>query len=323
MDKALVIKYLDNNCTPEEAAIVEAWLQLPESSAVLSALLDERMEQDIAESMAYQAADEQRQRWHAAMRTRMGRDGMIRPVRKWYYMVAAASILLVAGFFGVYQHSRPKAVIVAMTALENKAGERRNITLSDGTVIYLGAASKVSYPEHFEGDTREIILTGEAFFDVATDTKHPFIIHTGSVATTVLGTSFKIAAFEGQPITVAVATGKVRVTDKNKGQELAVLTAGKQLRCDAHQVMLADVHAEDIAAWHKGRLVFNNQTLGEIATTLERWYDVKINFSRPQTAGEKVTITLFAAAGLNTTLQTLAVGNNFTYSMKGREIIIH
>jgi ferric-dicitrate binding protein FerR (iron transport regulator) len=318
MDKSLLEKYLDNNCTPAERALVEAYLQLPESTAVLSELLEERLDKDMHAD--FYADKQQQQQWAAKMRTRMGRNGMVKPIRRWYYMVAAASILIIAGFLGLFNNRKPTPV--PMASLVNKAGERKNLTLPDGSVIYLGASSQITYPEAFTGANREISIKGEAFFDIATDTKHPFIIHTGNVAVTVLGTSFKIAAFEGQAITVSVATGKVRVDDHTKGQ-LAILTAGKQISWDNKEATLADVNAGDIAAWHKGRLVFNNQTLEEIATTLERWYDVKINFSRPKKAKEKITVTLFASAGLNSNLQTLSVGNKFTYSIKGHEIIVH
>lgn len=190
---------------------------------------------------------------------------------------------------------------------QNKAGQRKVIQLSDGSTIYLGAGSRLQYPEQLTGPTREISLAGEAFFDIVTDPAHPFIIHTGDIATTVLGTSFKIEAFEGQPVTVAVATGKVKVAAQTNGQikELAVLTSGKQVSWDHRQATLDNVNAGDVATWHKGRLVFNNQSLQEIAAALERWYDVQISFDRAQKAKEKVTVTLFAASNLNTTLGKL------------------
>lgn len=322
--RALLIKYLDNNCTDAEKRIVETYLQQPESNAMLSRLLEERMEQDMADSMNTPVDPDIQQQWAAGMRARMGRAEAVKPLTKRYYIAAAvaASILLITGFFTFFNNGNAKKVAPLLTLQQNKAGERKVIHLSDGSTIHLGAASQLQYPEQFTGATREITLRGEAFFDIATDPVHPFIIHTGTIATTVLGTSFKIAAFEGQPLVVAVATGKVSVADSSKGQ-LAILTAGKQVSWNHEQASLENIRAEDVAGWQNGRLVFNNQTLQEVATTLERWYDVKIDFSRAKKAKEKVTVTLFAGAALKTTLQTLAVGNNFTWSAKGREVIIY
>ncbi len=326
ISKALLLKYLDNNCNDAEKAIVEAYLQQPESNAVLSRLLEERMEKDMADSMKMPVNKKQQQQWAADIRARMGRADKEKSLRTRYFVAAAAaSVLLIAGLFTFLQHNKPKRIMVPLVLQQNKAGERKLIQLSDGSTIHLGAASQLQYPEQFTGTTREITLTGEAFFEVATDPKHPFIIHTGNIATTVLGTSFKIAAFEGQPLVVSVATGKVRVDDSNNGvvRQLAILTEGKQVSWHQEHALLEDIRAEDVANWQNGRLVFNDQTLQEIATTLERWYDVKISFSRPQIAKEKVTITLFAGSALNTTLQTLSAGNNFNYSKNGREVIIY
>jgi ferric-dicitrate binding protein FerR (iron transport regulator) len=323
--KALLLKYLDNNCTPGEIAIVEAYLQQPGSADVLNLLLEERLEKDMEESMEAPADRSLQQQWAKAMYVRLGRSGSVRPIRKWYYMAAAVSLLIIAAISGLFHKGKREQAGIAMSVQQNKAGQRKVIQLSDGSTIYLGAASRLQYPEQFAGHTREISLVGEAFFDIVTDPAHPFIIHTGDVATTVLGTSFKIAAFEGQAVTVAVATGKVKVAAQTKGQtkELAILTSGKQVSWDHQQATLDNVNAGDVAAWHKGRLVFNNQSLQEIAAVLERWYDVQVIFDRPQKAKEKVTVTLFAASSLNTTLQTLAAGNNFSYTVKGRQVRIH
>ncbi|RAJ76651.1 FecR protein [Chitinophaga dinghuensis] len=325
ISKALLLKYLDNNCNDAEKAIVEAYLQQPESNTVLSQLLEERMEKDMADSMEMPVDKKQQQQWAASMRARMGRADKVNSLRMRYFIAAAAaSVLLLAGLF-TYFNNKPQNRIVPLVLQQNKAGERKQIQLSDGSTIHLGAASQLQYPEQFTGATREITLTGEAFFEVATDAKHPFIIHTGNIATTVLGTSFKIAAFEGQPLVVSVATGKVRVDDSNNGvvRQLAILTAGKQVSWHQEHALVEYIRAEDVANWQNGRLVFNNQTLQEIATTLERWYDVKISFNRPQKAKEKVTVTLFAGSALNTTLQILSAGNNFNYSRNGRDVIIY
>src|SRR6202000_336004 len=98
----------------------------------------------------------------------------------------------------------------------NPRGQRSVVRLSDSTIVYLGPDSKINFPGRFNGKTRELNLEGEAFFQVKKDHQHPFIIHTGDVSTTVLGTSFKITAFKGEPLTVSVATGKVRVDEKQK-----------------------------------------------------------------------------------------------------------
>jgi ferric-dicitrate binding protein FerR (iron transport regulator) len=96
-------------------------------------------------------------------------------------------------------------------------GTQSRITLLDGSVVTLKDGSRLNLKNNFSGNTREITLEGEAFFEIAHNPKKPFIIHTGSVKTTVLGTSFSIKAIPGETsITVAVTEGKVKVEDGGK-----------------------------------------------------------------------------------------------------------
>ncbi|MCK7554176.1 FecR domain-containing protein [Chitinophaga sedimenti] len=322
--KALLKKYLDNRCTPEESTLVAEYLQQPGSDAVLNAVLAERLSADMEESM--QAVDdaEQKASWSAAMRARMGRT-IVRPMRVWRYAAVGAAILAGVGAFTLLRLGKPATTqTVALLHKDNPQGQRAVIRLNDGSVIHLGAASRLAYPEAFTGDKREITLTGEAFFEVAEDSKHPFVVHTGNIATTVLGTSFKISAFGGEPLSVAVASGKVRV-DYETGadvRELAILTPGLQVTWNSGKALLANVPVADVEGWQKGRLVFNNQSLQEVAADLERWYNVKIRFQSAGKAEEKMTVTLFGSAPLKTTLETLAAGSGFQYVINGREVLI-
>lgn len=323
--KALLEKYLDNRCTQAEVAVVEQYLQQPGADAVLNALLEERLVADMEESMQQPDDAAQKAAWAEAMRTRMGRTGTTRRLHIWRYIAASAAILFGAGVFSLYRINKPKQTFVALSQKSNPQGQRALIHLSDGSVILLGADSKLEYPESFKGDTREISLTGEAFFKIADDPAHPFVVKTGNIETTVLGTSFRISAFNGKPLTVAVATGKVRVDHHENGQlqELAVLTPGNQVIWADNHSSLAAVNIADVEGWQKGRLVFNNQPLKEVAADLERWYNVKISFTHPKKATEKITVTLFGSMSLDKTLQTLALGSNFKYTVSGREVTIY
>lgn len=322
--KALLEKYIDHRCTPAEAATVEQYLQQPGAGAVLNKLLEERLTTDMEESMQSTDSEEQKAVWIATMRSRMGRSGG-KTFRIWRYVAAGAAILFGAGVFSLYRINKPKQSYVALSQKSNPQGQRALIQLSDGSVVLLGAASKLEYPESFSGDKREISLSGEAFFQIADDPAHPFIVKTGNIETTVLGTSFRISAFNSQPLTVAVATGKVRVDHKENGQsqELAILTPGKQVIWADNHTALATVNIADIEGWQKGRLVFSNQSLQQVATELERWYNLKISFKHPKKGTEKITVTLFGSMSLDKTLQTLAAGSDFKYTVNGRDVLIY
>ncbi len=328
VNRALIEKYLDNRCTQEEAALVEAFIRQPEGAAILDGLLTERLSADIQASMEQPEDEAKKAQWSARIRERLdGERKKIRRMKMLRYAAVWAALLMGAGFFALYRYGGRSHNMTAQVFQEkrNQMGERAVIRLNDGSVIYLGSDSKLEYPESFKGASREIVLTGEAFFEIAEDPAHPFVVRTGNIQTTVLGTSFKIHAFVGSPLSVAVATGKVRVDQKDgdKLKQMAVLTPGNELEWDQHQVKLNTVEVADVEGWQKGRLVFNNKTLKEIAMELERSYNVKISFKKQQIQTERLTVTLFVSSPLSRTLETLAAGSNFRYSTDNRNIIIY
>ena len=160
-----------------------------------------------------------------------------------------------------------------------KLGEHAKITLSDGTQIWLNAGSLLKYPTKFNGDTREVYLTGEAFFDVAKDKEHPFIIHTNKMDTKVLGTSFNVQAYPDHTTQeVSVLTGKVNVkstaTDENvyvtPGQKVIFKSKNNKLQA------FKDIPLNTISLWRKNIMVFEETPLPEVIATINRNYNVAI-----------------------------------------------
>lgn len=327
-------KYLDHRCTAEEKLRIAAFIQQPEGQQLLDEVLTERLTADMRLMDQIRVDDQQAEDWKTALRQRMTAmqeehgPVIMRPKRLAFLRRAAIWTLLVSalGTIGMHQYRKQhktNAITLANLEKQNPKGQRAVITLADGSVIHLGADSKLEYPEAFSGPTREITLTGEAFFDISEDPAHPFIVHTGTVQTRVLGTSFKINAFKGTLLTVAVATGKVQV--EHAGNGVAVLTPGQQVTWDpvAQQTAIAEMPVADIAGWKNARLAFNNNTLQEVATVLERWYNVSIRFKQPLTAQKRITVTLSANRPMEETLRVLSTGSRFTYRINNRQITIH
>lgn len=331
VDSTLMHRYLDHHCTPEEQVRVEAFLLLPEGSALLDAVLEERMAGDMAESALAEATPEKRAHWKARMQEKMQsgkQTAKVRNMSKWWKAAMWAAVIGGSGWLGARMlKSAPGNTAVIMASKQTEEGRRAVIRLTDGSVIHLGAGSQLRYPESFSGNTREVFLDGEAFFDISENPGQPFMVHTGEVRTTVLGTSFRVRAFEGEHTKVAVATGKVRVEHMKDGSvhELAVLTPGRELNWERsggkHEV--AHVSAADVEAWKGGRLVFQNNTVAHIARELERWYGVDIIFTGKNIEKQKITVTLSGAAPLEQTMQLLAAGGGFSYTAQGGKVMIH
>jgi transmembrane sensor len=163
-------------------------------------------------------------------------------------------------------------------------GKMVNITLADGTKVWLNGGSKLTYPEKFRGDKREITLVGEAFLDVAHDVQKTFIVHTGAIRTQVLGTSFNIKAYpEDHVVKVDVLSGKVGVigaSNNARRSQTIFLTPAEEVVFNVDNNLavkkeMVDVNA--LTAWRNGELVFKNMPLPEVLNTIEHRFNVKIN----------------------------------------------
>ncbi|WP_341838728.1 FecR family protein [Chitinophaga caseinilytica] len=332
VDSPHIHRYLDRLCTPMEQARVEAFLQLPEGRELLNAVLEARMAADMEESASAVVPAETRAQWKAKLAERMFGDGSapakVVPMRKWFKAAMWAAVIGGAGWMGarMLKHAQREPAMV-MASKQTANGRRAVVRLTDGSVVHLGAGSSLRYPESFSGDAREVFLDGEAFFEIAEKPGQPFMVHSGEVRTTVLGTSFRVSAFNGRQALVAVATGKVRVDHVKDGvpQELAVLTPGEELNWEqtGGKFHVAEVKATDVEAWKGGRLVFHSKPLLEIAKELERWYGVEIAIGKESISDQKITVTLSGAAPLDKTMQLLAAGGGFSYITQGGKVTIH
>lgn len=173
-----------------------------------------------------------------------------------------------------------------------KLGEHAKITLSDGTQIWLNAGSYLKYPVQFKGRTREVYLTGEAFFDVAKDKEHPFIIHTDKMDTKVLGTSFNVKAYPDHTTQeVSVLTGRVNVkstvTEENvfvtPGQKVVFKSKNNKLQA------FTDIPVNSISLWRKNIIVFEDAPLPEVIATINRNYNVVIQIDNKSLNNLKIS----------------------------------
>ncbi|SJZ45683.1 FecR family protein [Sediminibacterium ginsengisoli] len=237
----------------------------------------------------------------------------IYPVRRWMAVAAILLVVLFAGLLTADKFSEPRQQLAIMQVSENR---KQKIELADGSVVWVNAGSSLRYPKEFSGNTREVYLDGEAYFDVKHNPEKTFIVHTGQVRTTVLGTAFNISTGkQSHEITVTVTRGKVRVSDGKR--ILAVLTPDQQLHYNTGngQTLAQMVNAAQVAGW-KDELRFNNITFGEAAIELEERFHVSIRF-----ANERVRACRFSGSApesndLDAVLKVLCEFNRSTYTRK-------
>ena len=244
---------------------------------------------------------------------------------RWIGYAAAVILISAFSYFVLTQTPNPGPAAKNELGKNNeKAGGHKWIKLSDGTSVQLNSNSHLEYAADFRGkQKREVTLHGEAFFDVAHDPSHPFVIHTGKITTTVLGTAFNISAYDNQKaVTVTVTRGRVVVQRADK--TLAILTPNEQLNWKKGQdyQIKQTVNAEEITAWKAQDLIMDDITLLQAADLISKRYGVEVLFKN-----NKVKKCRFTAAFLNrndigqvTEVLTAITGANF--QLKGNQLMI-
>ena len=166
-----------------------------------------------------------------------------------------------------------------------------SLVLSDGTKVYLNSESELSYPVKFQGNVREVMLKGEAYFEVTADASRPFVVRAGEMRTRVLGTSFNVSAYPDEAeFQTTLVTGKVEVSVGGVvGSRM--LEPGMQAVWERRlgKVAVRKVSAEALTQWREGIIVMNGEGLDDVMRSLCRWYDVRYEYCGAQ--GEEHTFT--------------------------------
>lgn len=200
-------------------------------------------------------------------------------------------------------------------------GEYR-LCLSDGTVVYLNAESRLRYPVYFGKGKREVELEGEAYFEVAPDKERPFRVKTSDLDVRVLGTGFNVSAYPNEYRSeVTLAYGVVMVEEG--GKEVA-LKPGEQIMVDKQsgKVFVRTVNAWKICSWKSGILYFEGMPLEELAVKLSRWYDVQFFFTSEKLKQLKFTGALKKYNSIDYVLSLIEATTDIRVQIKGRTIMV-
>src|SRR5690606_14155114 len=191
---------------------------------------------------------------------------------------------------------------------------RRFILLPDSSNVVLQKGSSLIYPETFKGDKREVTLTGEAYFDIYQQKDNPFVIHSGKVITTVLGTAFNIKAYPDQPsVTVTVTRGKVKIEEERSRKLLGILLPDQQIVYNNDEVAeTRAVKAAETVAWVKQGLDFISVPFEEIARQVSDRYQVKISFANPALKSCRIRATFEGTESLEKVLMILCTVRDAT-----------
>ena len=224
----------------------------------------------------------------------------------------------------VYEENGKGVVKEEYNKLVTPIGGEYRLTLSDGTKVFLNAASELKYPVEFMGDRRVVDLDGEAYFEVHKDNQRPFVVRTKGAEVCVLGTSFNVNTYgdDGRIYTTLV-NGSVRVLSVKNGQE-KVLTPGMQgvMNMQTGQLMVREVDVESYVAWREGRFVFRTMTLDLIMQQLQRWYDFEVFYQNLELKDYEFRGVIKRDMDLDKVLSVIKVTTNVDFEVKGKVITI-
>ncbi|MBA0884825.1 FecR family protein [Flavobacterium undicola] len=202
------------------------------------------------------------------------------------------------------------------------------ITLSDGTVVNMNAGSSLKYPVQFiKGHNREVVLEGEAFFDVTKDRKHPFIVKTRGVDVRVLGTKFNVSSYkEDVDINTVLVEGSVSMSNAATPNEKAMLVPGEKGTWNNQKRAIAveKVDTRFYTEWMNGELVFRKTAFKDIIIKLERSYNVTIENNRKELLDKKFNASFNKnIESIEVVLETMSKIQGFTFKKEGKLIKIN
>jgi ferric-dicitrate binding protein FerR (iron transport regulator) len=208
---------------------------------------------------------------------------------------------------------------VSFNTLSTPRGGQYQVTLPDGTVVWMNAASKLIFPTAFNGKDRTVKLMGEAYFEVAANDHQPFIVSVNNMEVKVLGTHFNVMAYEeDRVIKTTLLQGMVKVAGNNKE---VLLKPGQQAKMKiAGEMNVVPVNVEEAIAWKNGIFSFNDVTIEEVMQQIARWYDAEVVYP------DGVPKGLFRGeidrtADISTVLKILEV-SGVKFTVEGRKILV-
>lgn len=223
------------------------------------------------------------------------------------------------------QSASDSAAEIAYNTLLTPRGGEYSLVLSDGTEVKLNAGSKLKYPVVFTGNTREVILEGEAFFKVAKSGTVPFIVTTNEVHITVYGTMFNVSTYAGESsVQTTLVEGSVGVSVKKSGSDTR-LKPGEQFAMDKNtgETETRKVNTDQYIAWTKGLFVFENEPIEHILSVMSRWYDFDFEFANNALREQRFTLSLGRYDDVSKILDMISASSGIRFSEKGKQITVY
>ncbi len=216
---------------------------------------------------------------------------------------------------------------VLYNTIATPRGGQYQIVLADGTKVWLNAASSLRFPAAFVGNTREVALTGEGYFEVAHNKEKPFRVSVNGVVVNVLGTHFNVSAYpDDASVKTTLLEGSVGV-EKNGVRKM--ISPGEQARIENKSnsedpnISVQRVDVEDVVAWKNGRFIFHDDNIQSVMKQLARWYDVTVSYEGDITNEEFIgVISRSKYENISEILGMLEKTHTISFAVSGRHVTV-
>ena len=234
----------------------------------------------------------------------------------------ARVVKLKNGKIAYQQRDNVSKTKVEYNTVTTPRGGQYQLELADGSKVWLNAASSITFPTLFTGNRREVNITGEAYFEVAHNTKMPFHVGTNGIEVQVLGTHFNINAYgDDGVINTTLLEGSVKVT---KGNGSVIINPGEQAQVNKSTGNITtkkDVDLESAIAWKNGKFIFQGEEIQGIMKQLDRWYDVSISYQTKITR-ERFVGVISRNVNLSQILSMLEKTGVVKFKIVGKNVIV-
>ncbi len=209
----------------------------------------------------------------------------------------------------------------ALNTIKVSAGQRVEVTLSDGTHVWLNARSEFSYPVSFNGDKREVLLKGEAFFEVAKNRDKKFIVNTGRCEVEVLGTQFNVEAYNENEFSTALIQGSVKVTDKSQPNESVVLEPNNSVSLNNGKLTVTPITDFNPYSWKEGLITFKDIHFKDLMKKLEKNFGIRIMIDNHTLDNYACSGKFRISDGIEQVLRALQQDAHFTFERESGTVI--
>lgn len=331
MDK-IIVKFLQNKCSEEEKASLFSWIEHSQENLAyfnkmrqlwdLNSVSFSQISNNEQLDEAFHNVQQKLKDKKSAKDIQYVKTRFIRPLIRY----AAIAIICFGLSWFFWQH-RTENAEVSWQTIEVPAGQRANITLIDGTRVWLNSKTKLTYPQSFSHKNRIVKLEGEAYFEVFHDENAPFLVKTNFINFTVTGTKFNVYAYDNEPIIEAVLVeGKV-VFSENKPKGIDMEMRHNQMfiynSSTSRLKILNNVDTQAITTWISGTYSFKNTSLLEIIPRLENYYDIPIEVRDSSILNYTCTGKFRSNESLNDVLKVLSTGKPFKYNISETRVLIY